>query len=453
VTRSAADLLANDTDPDQGTVLELAEGQVQSALGATVTFTATGYTYDASGVAELEDLPAGFVLFDSFEYTASDQDGGTASALVELSVRGRLLPDNDPPFAMGDGILTNATFLQFPAGLLTRNDADPNFDPLTVTGVSGATNGTVSLADGVVTFTGEPSTGFGETPGFFFEFEFFPGGNDTLQTAVGVNRISFGPQAGGDPLLGKASGSGTLSGFGDVDFFAFNLRAGEVLTIDLGQTSALLQMTDNVGNLLGIPDGDGQLVFTAGADLSYGLRVSNGNGAYTLDASLAGIERFEFGSFNYTVSDGQAESTGFVAINAVQGSILHGTQFFSGDTIVGGNGADQIIGDFGSDVLTGGGGSDRFLYTLEGQGQDAITDFVSGAGGDVIDLSLVPNTFDPLTSNLSDYVRVGNFATGTLVQFDRDGAAGPAFYENIALLEGVQGLNEHQLFADGNLVL
>lgn len=455
VTRSAADLLGNDTDPDQGTVLELAEGQVLSALGATVTFTANGYTYDASGVAELEDLPAGFVLFDSFEYTASDQDGGTASALVELSVRGRLLPDNQPPIAMGDGILTNATSLQLAADLLLRNDADPDFDPLAITAVGNPTNGTVSLSGDVITFVGEPSTGFGALPGFFFEFEFFPGGNDTLQTAVGVNRISFGPQAGGDPLVGKASGSGTLSGSGDVDFFAFNLRAGEVLTIDLGQTSAQLQMTDNVGNLLGTPDGDGQLVFTAGADLSYGLRVSNGNGAYTLNASLAGVERFEFGSFQYTVSDGQAESTGFVAINAVQGSMLHGTQFFSGDTIVGGNGSDTIIGDFGFDILAGGGGRDAFTYLTKEDGRDHIVDFQPGFGGDVVDLSQVANGFGP-SSDIEDFIRVSNFGPaewgGSLVSFNPEGTAGGMFYE-MALLEGRFDLDAHDLLSQGNLLL
>jgi VCBS repeat-containing protein len=461
VTRSASDLLANDTDPDQGTVLELAEGQVLSALGATVTFTATGYTYDASAVEELDSLPAGFVLFDSFVYTASDQDGGTASALVDLSVRGRVLPENQPPFAMGDAILTNATTLQLPAELLLRNDTDPNFDPLVVTAVGDPTNGTVSLSGDVITFVGEPSTGFGETPGFFFEFEFFPGGNDTLQTAVGVNRITFGPQAGGDPLVGTASGSGTLSGSGDVDFFAFNLRAGEVLTIDLGQTSALLQMTDNVGNLLGVPDGDGQLVFTAGADLSYGLRVSDGNGAYTLSASLAGVERFEFGAFNYTVSDGQAQSTGFVAINVVQGSVLHGTQSFGGggDTIVGGSGPDTIIGDFGQDVLTGGGGADRFVHTMQGQGFDSVTDFQTGFGGDVIDLSALEHGFDGNPANLSDFVQVSNFGglhPGTLVRFSAQGTLnqpGQGFYEDLMILEGRFDLDELDLWSQGNLVL
>ncbi|HKU45645.1 MAG TPA: Ig-like domain-containing protein [Burkholderiales bacterium] len=455
VTRSAADLLANDSDPDQGTVLELAEGQVVSALGATVTFTATGYTYDASAVAALDDLPAGLVLFDSFEYSASDQDGGTASAQVELSVRGRQLPPNEPPFAMGEGILTNTTLLQFPAELLARNDVDPNHDALTVTDVGFALNGSVSLAGGMVTFIGEPSTGFGAGPGFFFESE----SNNTRDTAQAINRIQFGPDGGADPTLGKVIGSGSFSSPSDVDYYAFQLRAGEVLTVNLGVASARMQMTDNLGNAVGLAEFDGSLQFTAPADLGYGLRIDNGNGFYSLSASLAGVARFEFGSFNYTVSDGQAEATGFVAINAVQGSVLHGTQFFSGDTIVGGNGPDQIIGDFGSDVLIGGGGSDRFVYTLPGQGFDSVVDFQTGFGGDVIDLSLLDNGFDGNPANLSDFVQLANFGglhPGSLVRFSAQGTLnqpGQGFYEDLMILEGRFDLDEFDLWSQGNLVL
>ena len=189
------------------------------------------------------------------------------------------------------------------------------------------------------------------------------------------------------------------------------------------------------------------------------MRVSNGSGSYTLDASLAGVERFEFGSFNYTVSDGQAEASGFVAINAVQGSILHGSQSGFpgtwGDTIIGGQNPDVIIGDFGFDILSGGGGRDAFTYLTKEDGRDHIVDFQLGFGGDVLDLSQVANSFGP-ASNIEDYIRVSNFGPaewgGTLVSFNPDGTAGGLFYE-MALLEGRFDLDAHDLLSQGNLML
>lgn len=62
---------------------------------------------------------------------------------------------------------------------------------------------------------------------------------------------------------------------------------------------------------------------------------------------------------------------------------------FSGaglDNVDGEGGNDIIWGGQGPDSLTGGPGSDRFMYLLPSEGQDVITDFQAGAGGDVIDL-------------------------------------------------------------------
>ncbi|MGO4125226.1 beta strand repeat-containing protein [Inquilinus sp. YAF38] len=61
----------------------------------------------------------------------------------------------------------------------------------------------------------------------------------------------------------------------------------------------------------------------------------------------------------------------------------------SANTITGGAGSDLIIGRGGDDTLTGGAGSDTFKYDTRQFGDDTITDFTAGAGGDKIDLSFL----------------------------------------------------------------
>ena len=61
---------------------------------------------------------------------------------------------NQSPVAVADSVTTNEdTVLSVPVSTLTANDSDPDSDPLTITGVGGATNGTVTLNAGNVVFT------------------------------------------------------------------------------------------------------------------------------------------------------------------------------------------------------------------------------------------------------------------------------------------------------------
>jgi Ca2+-binding RTX toxin-like protein len=64
----------------------------------------------------------------------------------------------------------------------------------------------------------------------------------------------------------------------------------------------------------------------------------------------------------------------------------------TGQVVIGGTGADSITSGAGSDTITGGLGSDVFKFlTAPTNGKDTITDFVSGVGGDVLDVT----AFDP----------------------------------------------------------
>ena len=79
------------------------------------------------GTAVIYTPEAGFVGTDSFEYTIREQNGGTASATVTITVESA----NTPPVAQDDFLLTNTTDTVVVDVL--ANDSDPDGDPLAIT--------------------------------------------------------------------------------------------------------------------------------------------------------------------------------------------------------------------------------------------------------------------------------------------------------------------------------
>ena len=77
---------------------------------------------------------------------------------------------NQPPVASNDsGFTTTAnTALTIAAATLLANDTDPNGDALTVTGVSNATNGTVSFNAQTNTITFTPTSDYTGPAGFTY---------------------------------------------------------------------------------------------------------------------------------------------------------------------------------------------------------------------------------------------------------------------------------------------
>ncbi len=89
-TATAIAVLANDTDPDTGTVLSVASVQATSLRGAAVTVLADGRVrYDPTVSAFLQQLGAGQSAEDRFAYTVADGAGGAAEATVTVTVGGR----------------------------------------------------------------------------------------------------------------------------------------------------------------------------------------------------------------------------------------------------------------------------------------------------------------------------------------------------------------------------
>jgi ligand-binding SRPBCC domain-containing protein len=175
LTIAAATLLANDTDPNGD---PLAITGVSGATNGTVSF-------NAQTNAVTFTPTTGFTGAASFSYAISDGRGGTATATASLTVNPAA---NQPPVATNDSgyTTTQNTALTIAAAALLANDTDPNGDPLAITGVSGAANGTVSFnaQTRVVTFT--PTTGYTGAASFSYAISDGRGGTATATANLTV---------------------------------------------------------------------------------------------------------------------------------------------------------------------------------------------------------------------------------------------------------------------------
>lgn len=82
-------VLANDTDEDDGDTLVVLSYDSQSTNGAKITGLSGGtFGYDPTDSSTINNLDDGKSLFDTFDYTISDGNGGTSSATVTIRVDG-----------------------------------------------------------------------------------------------------------------------------------------------------------------------------------------------------------------------------------------------------------------------------------------------------------------------------------------------------------------------------
>jgi Ca2+-binding RTX toxin-like protein len=134
------------------------------------------------------------------------------------------------------------------------------------------------------------------------------------------------------------------------------------------------------------------------------------------------------------------------------------------DFIDGGSGDDTLIGNGGNDQLTGGAGQDTVVLKFDSTFTHVvhITDFnVTDTGlvgtpviGDILDISDIMSHASG-TGHVepdSDWVRLVDNGTNTVVQIDLDGAGTAHHFQTVAILEGTTGLtSEAALIIAGNI--
>jgi len=239
-------VLANDTDPGTADTLSAAAGSFSTAQGALVSIQGDGTTrYDPNG--RFEYLAVGESASDSFEYTVKDDDGGTDTGSVTVTIIGV----NDPPTANPDAGTVSEDGPAVSVKL-TSNDTDPDTsDDLEIAAIdtTGA-DGAVSINPDRDSVTYDPAGKFeylaeGETAVDTFAYTVSDGHGATSTAVVSVKIIGANDAPSVSvhvPALTVAEGtlaenSGT---FADVD-----LSDMVTITASIG---TIIQDDGNAGN-------------------------------------------------------------------------------------------------------------------------------------------------------------------------------------------------------------
>ncbi|WP_158236151.1 S-layer family protein [Limnohabitans sp. JirII-31] len=281
---AASKLLANDSDVDtitDGQVLSLsAVGSINGKTHGTVTLVS-----NADGTQTVQYTPdANYHGTASFNYTVSDGNGGYATAVATVTVAAV----NDAPVTMGETSSTDEdTAIVFTQADLLANDSDVDTatdgQVLSITAVSGATNGTVSmLASGDIQFI--PNANYHGTASFTYTVSDGNGATTDASVSITVNAVNDTPVVLGetvstseDTTLNIAV-STLLSNDSDVD----TATDGQVLT--LSSVSTISGKTHGTVALVNNADGTQTVQYTPDANYhgtaSFNYTVSDGNGGY-----------------------------------------------------------------------------------------------------------------------------------------------------------------------------
>ncbi len=394
------DVLANDSDPDGdpltvAAVTQGANGSVAVNPDGTVTYTPN----------------SGYSGTDSFSYTVSDGQGGTATATVTVNVLGI----NSAPLALDD-VAATAADTAVTLDVLT-NDIDLEGDALTVTAVTQGAKGSVAVnPDGTVTYT--PGAGF--TGNDSFTYTVSDGAMTTTATVVvGVGSgIALIGTAAWETLVGTA-GADDLDGRGGNDLL-YGMGGNDILfgsagddTLYGGAGDDLLHGGENADHLDGGAGFDLAQYKTSGAAVVVDLAAGTGSGGEAQGDSYVDVEGVLGSDFGDTL-------TGDAAANELYGSD-------GADSLDGGAGSDVLDGGVGADSVLGGAGDDRIVWDATdslidgGTGTDSLitgkgaldlasaVDTVSGI--DVIDMASDPAATN-LTLTAADVLAISD--TGTL---------------------------------------
>src|SRR5436190_1216110 len=168
--------LVNDSDVDGDTLIITSVSPTNGTArmaGTNVVFTPARRSSDIATIG----------------YSISDGNGGTASALIMVTVSGV----NDPPVAVND--FTNTVEDVAVTIQALANDSDVDGDPLIITSVS-PTNGTASIAGTNVVFT--PATNFVGTATIGYSISDGNGGTASALITVTVTPVNDPPVAVND---------------------------------------------------------------------------------------------------------------------------------------------------------------------------------------------------------------------------------------------------------------
>ncbi|MDB5746177.1 MAG: hypothetical protein JWP72_1025 [Massilia sp.] len=284
---AAGNVLANDSDPDRATVLQVAAPGAIAGLYGTLDLAADGsYTYSLdNGAAAVQGLNEGEVLVDSFAYAATDGFENVASTLA-ITIAGT----NDAPVVGADSAQVLEDSQPAASGNVLANDFDADKGSslsVAAPGVYSGAYGTLTLAaDGSYTYSLDDS-------------------------AVAVQALAEGQSAVDSFSYAATDGQATTVSTLDITITGTN--DAPVLAADTAQVSEdAASVTGNV--LANDSDADAGAVLAVSAGTtqgSHGDLTLNADGSYVyrLDAAAVqslGRDASAFEHFSYDAADGMA---------------------------------------------------------------------------------------------------------------------------------------------------
>ncbi|MDP2694049.1 MAG: Ig-like domain-containing protein, partial [Gallionella sp.] len=215
---ATGNVLANDTDVDQGTVLSVANaGTLQGNYGSLVLGADGGYSYELDNAsAAVQGLMAGQSVTETFAYQATDGIAATPATLT-VTIAG----SNDAPVAQNDAATVNEdSLLSIQSGALLANDTDADIgDTRALVGVDAlsALGSSVSLVNGQVVYDhgGQFNSllaGQSVIDSFSYAMTDSAGAASSATVSVTATGVNDGPQANGDSAtMGEDAPQTTLT--------------------------------------------------------------------------------------------------------------------------------------------------------------------------------------------------------------------------------------------------
>ncbi|MEW6226196.1 MAG: Ig-like domain-containing protein [Chloroflexota bacterium] len=269
-TTSNIDVLGNDSSTPDGPETLTVTAVGGASHGTTALHATQGVRYTPA---------ADYHGADSFSYTISDGNGGSATATVNVAVTSV----NDPPAAGTDTPTVAEDSVDNVIGVLANDTGAPDTgEVLSVTAVSQPANGTTTLVAGVVRYTPDPQFAGADT--FTYTLSDGNGGTDTGTVNVTVTPANDNPTANDD-------------------------------TPPAILEDAAATVIDVLGNDTAAPDTGETLAVTDVGDPAHGTtKLVTGVVRYQPVANYNGGD-----SFSYTISDGNGGSdTATVTITVTQ---------------------------------------------------------------------------------------------------------------------------------------
>jgi len=303
---TAADVNAS-TNEDTPATIDVSSAINDVDVGDSVSVTALGTpslgTVSKSGNVITYTPLLNANGLDSFTYTVADTNGTTATATVQVTIA----PVNDAPVAQNDTASTNEdTNLTIPFATLLANDSDVDSN-ITISAVTGATNGTVSLSGTDVVYA--PNANFNGTDTITYTVS---DGSLTADANVTITVL---------PVNDPATITGSFSGNVEEDT---TLSTSGVLSVndnDTNETTVIPQ-----SNVTGIY---GKFSIDANGSWSYTLD-NNASNVQALTSAQSG-ELMVTDSFNVTSLDGTASQAINIYITGTDDTAV----FDSNSTFVG----------------------------------------------------------------------------------------------------------------------